>query len=213
MSGNLLSLRQAARQLGVSRRRAEAMVLSRQLPAERVGRQWVVTPDAARRAARLRPAGGRPVAPRKAWALVDGGLTAGAASGRNELDRLRRKVRPRAGHAAVSVHPGAVAGLLHHGVLGGLDAASAAGTPVETGTVHDVYLRASLAPGRLEAAGARPASDAANVHVRVVADGAWPFAAGLRTAGLWSAWLDLADREDRAADTVLDRLVGGRIRA
>jgi len=188
------------------------MVLSGRLSAERVGRQWVTTPEAVRRAAGLRSPGGRPVSPKRAWKLIDG-LPADVAGGHTGLDRLRRKVRPRANHATVYVHPGAVARLLDHGVLGGLDAAAAAGAPVDVETVHDVYLRASQAPGLLEAVGARPTVDGANVYVHVVDDEVWPFAEGHRTAGPWVAWLDLADREDRAADTLLDRLIGGRLRA
>jgi len=188
------------------------MVLNGRLLAERVGRQWVVTPEAVRRAAGLRSTGGRPVSPKKAWALIDG-LPSGVVGGRTGLDRQRRKVRPRAVHTTVYVHPGAVARLLDRGVLGGLDAAAAAGAPVDVETVHDVYLRASQASEVLEDVGARPTPDGANVHVHVVDDEAWPFAEGRRTADPWVAWLDLADREDRAADTVLDRLIGGRLRA
>lgn len=212
MSTNVLSLEQAAHQLGVSRRRVDAMVLGGRLSAQRVGRQWVVSPEAVRRAAGLRSVGGRPVGPKRAWALIEG-LPDGVVGGRSGLDRLRRKVRPRADHAMVYVHPGAMARLLGGGVLGGLDAAAAIGAPVDVGTVHDVYLKASRASELLKAVGARPTEDGANVYVHVVDDEAWPFTEGHRAAAPWVGWLDLADREDRAADAVLDRLVGGRLRA
>lgn len=209
---DLLSLDEAAERLGVSRRRAEAMVLSGQLPAERLGRQWVVSPQAVRQTAGVRSSGGRPVRPEKAWALI-AELPGASAGGPAGLDAFRRKVRPRAVHVDVYVHPGAMDVLLDGGVPGGRDAAAAAGAPVDAGVVHDLYVRRSDATELLTRVGGERTVDGANVHMHVVDDEAWPFEKGCRTAGPWVAWLDLADREDRAADTLLDRLIGGRRRA
>jgi hypothetical protein len=188
------------------------MVLSGQLPAERLGRQWVVSPGAVRRTAGVRSTGGRPVRPEKAWALIAElpGTVAGGPAG---LDAARRKVRPRAEHVDAYVHPGAIESVLNGGVLGGRDAAAAVETPVDADGVHDVYVRRSEADGLLARAGGERTVDGANVHVHVVDDEAWPFEEGCRTAGPWVGWLDLADREDRAADTLLDRLIGGRLHA
>jgi excisionase family DNA binding protein len=212
MPTDLLPLDEAARRLGVSRRRAEAMVLSGQLPAERLGRQWVVSPQAVRRTAGVRSSGGRPVRPEKAWALI-AELPDALSGGPAGLDAIRRKVRPRAEHLDVYVHPGAMDVLLDGEVLGGRDAAAAAGAPVDAGVVHDVYVRRSEAAALLARAGAERTLEGANVHVHVVDDEAWPFEEDCRTAGPWVAWLDLADREDRAAITLLDRLIGGRLHA
>jgi excisionase family DNA binding protein len=209
---DLLSLDQAAERLGVSRRRVEAMVLNGQLPAERLGRQWVVSPQAVRRTAGVRSAGGRPVRPEKAWALI-AELPGAVVRGPAGLDAARRKVRPRAEHVDVYVHPGAMGVLVDGGVVGGRDAAAAAGAPVDTDGVHDVYVRRSEVAELLARAGAERTLEGANVHVHVVDDEVWLFEDGCRTTGPWVAWLDLADREDRAADTLLDRLIGGRLRA
>ena len=212
MPSVLLSLDQAAQRLGISRRRAEALVLSGQLPAERLGWQCVVSPEAVRRATVVRGPGGRPVRPEKAWALIET-MSGGVVGGRSELDALRRKVRPRAHHLDVYVHPGTMTPLLDQGVLGGRYAAAAAGAPVDVGDMHDIYLRRSEARELLERAGGTPAPDGANLYLHVVDDGAWPFQDGCQSASPWVAWLDLADRDDRAADTVLDRLIGGRFDA
>ena len=212
MPTDLVPLDEAARRLGVSRRRAEAMVLSGQLPAERLGRQWVVSPQAVRRTAGVRSAGGRPVRPEKAWALI-GELPGPVAGGPAGLDAFRRKVRPWAEHVDVYVHAGAMDALLDAGVLGGRDAAAAVETPIDVDGVHDVYVRRSEADGLLARAGGERTADGANVHVHVVDDEAWPFEEGCRTAGPWVGWLDLADQQDRAADTLLDRLLGGRLHA
>ncbi|MGB9111890.1 MAG: hypothetical protein WCF24_04090 [Acidimicrobiales bacterium] len=98
-----------------------------------------------------------------------------------------------------------------HVVYGGRDAALHDGVPVDPGEPKDVYVKESDWLALSDRVGARPVSDGANVALHVVPDEAWPFEVGERFTSLWSAWLDLADRDDRAADTVLDRLVGGRI--
>ena len=54
-------------------------------------------------------------------------------------------------------------------------------------------------------------SMARNLHLHVVDDSAWPFAEDQRYVEGWAAWLDLADGGDRAADRLLDRLMGGRL--
>lgn len=65
---NLLSVMDAAAQLGVSERRVRAMLQSGVLDGERVGRQWMV--DAASLPASGRRAG-QPFSPRIAWALIE----------------------------------------------------------------------------------------------------------------------------------------------
>jgi hypothetical protein len=152
------------------------------------------------------------VRPAKAWGIIDrlpGQIDASVL----ELDGLRRKLRSRARHFDVYVHPGALDKLLSGGVLGGRDAAAAAGAPIDVEDEHDVYLPASEAPALLNRAEAQSTLEGANVHVHEVDDEAWPFGDGCRIAGPWAAWLDLADRQDRSAEALLDRLLGGRLHA
>ncbi len=59
---------------------------------------------------------------------------------------------------------------------------------------------------------ARRTFEGANLIFHVIEDDAWPFESQQTHADAWTAWLDLADAEDRAADPLLDRLVGGRVR-
>lgn len=112
------------------------------------------------------------------------------------------------------MHPGLLDALRHAPgvVLGGRDAAGVAGAPVDPVAI-DVYLKESAAEGALDAVGAVPAFGNANVFAHIVEDDSWPFDPGQRHVDAWVAWLDLEDRRDRAAQTLLDRLIGGRLRA
>lgn len=212
-----LTLGETARRLGVSRRRVQAMVSAGILPAEKRGAQWFVPVSALRVAEHNRdPRPGRPLAVHTTWEHIRTLSAQGpllAAGG--ELDAFRRRVRRRARHRAYYVHPGLLDELRHHQrvVLGGRDAAAAVGVPVDPGDL-DVYLADSVAEAILAEAGARPAMGGnANVFVHLVADDEWPFEPGQRHTDSWVAWLDLEDREDRAATTLLDRVIGGRARA
>jgi excisionase family DNA binding protein len=207
-------LDEAALQLGVIRRRVQALVSSGQLPAERVGFQWLVPVGAIRRyqhTSMRRP--GRPLTQAKTWGLI-ANLGRALPSTSAELDLLRRRLRPRAQHRDLYVHPGVLESLRTRQdiVLSGRDAAIAAGVPVDAGEV-DAYIRERDVDALLRALRARDTFDHANAHVHVVADEVWPFKPGQRFVTPWVAWLDLEDREDRAAVTLFERIVGRRIQA
>jgi excisionase family DNA binding protein len=205
----LLTLDEAASRLGVSRRRAQAMVTSGLLPAERRGLQWFVAAQALELVDHNRGPGGRPLSSARAWAAI-----AEPAAGGDEVDTWRRKVRPRARHRSYYIHPGLLDRLRHRPevVLGGLDAAAAAGVPVDLAAL-DVYVRAGDAAGIFEELRAREAAVDPNVFAHIVPDEAWPFGPGQHVTGDWVAWLDLEDRRHRGANALFDRLVGGRARA
>jgi hypothetical protein len=97
-------------------------------------------------------------------------------------------------------------------VLGGRAAAMDAGAAVDLGD-FDIYVKDSDAAGVLDSYGATPAVGNPNVFFHVVSDEVWPFRSGQRIADPWVGWLDLEDRQDRGAVTLLDRLLGGRLRA
>lgn len=211
-----LTLGEAARRLGVTRRRVQAMVSSGILAAEKRGAQWFVPASALRATEHTRdPRPGRPLTARTAWEYI-GSLSAEgprfAATGK--LDTFRKRVRHRAKHRAYYVHPGLLEELRQHPgvVLGGRDAAATAGVPVDPGDI-DIYLAGSDADTILGQVGARPAVGKANVFAHVVPDDVWPFSPDQCHADPWVAWLDLEDRQDRSAITLLDRLIGGRARA
>ena len=87
-----------------------------------------------------------------------------------------------------------------------------AGAAVDLGDL-DIYVKGSDATGVLDSYGATPAVGNPNTFFHIVSDDAWPFRSGQRVADPWVGWLDLEDRQDRGAVTLLDRLLGGRIRA
>lgn len=201
--------------MGVSRRRAQALVSSGQLPAQKLGAQWVVPTQAIRtytHTAVRRP--GRPLSQPGAWAEISQLIEHPPRTSR-ELDEQRRRVRPRARHLEYYVHPGVLGSVRNHPqvVLSGRDAAQAAGVPVDPNDV-DAYVRARDLGPMVQHLRGRSVAEDANLHLHVIADDVpWPFGTGDRYAPGWVAWLDLEDREDRAAVTLLDRLLGGRLRA
>ena len=213
MSSDLLSVAEAGKILGVSRRRAEALVLSGALPAQRVGSQWVIRGTALRQAEHnLWREAGRPMSQKTAWARLDHEPSFAQPS-RSELDRSRRRLRARAEHVSLFVHPREIekGTFFHVGVLGGRYAAIAHGVPIDEDGIVDLYLRSSERKNLLNRASGRIVSDSANLILHIIDDDCWPFEEQVRVVSPRVAWLDLADRNDRAADTLLDRLVGGRV--
>jgi hypothetical protein len=87
------------------------------------------------------------------------------------------------------------------------------GVPVDDGGEMGVYLTRSNLDSVVSRFALSPARQGHNLQLHVVDDDAWPFDEQQRVVPLWVAWLDLADDDDRAADTVLDRLLGGRLTA
>jgi excisionase family DNA binding protein len=210
LSEGLLSVQGAAARLGVHRSRVEALILAGALPAQRVGSQWLLDGREVDLYDQVRPRRrGRLLSAAAAWARINEPVLE-----RSALDDERRELRSRSSHEPVYLHPG----VLREAVddrsvrLGGRDAAIHAGAPLDDG-VHDVYLPASVAPGWSERFRARPDRSQPNVWLHVVPDVAWTAVPEARHLGLFVAWLDLADRFDRGADVVLDRLTGGRARA
>ena len=213
MPGDLLTLAEAAARLGVSRRRAQALVRSRQLPAERIGHQWIVSAASVRAVDRnMWREPGRPMAQASAWALFDHGKLLSDLTDPADLDRVRRRLRARARHLEFYVHPSLLRRLHEDSrlVMGGRSAAGQLGVPVDEGGAVDSYVRASHEHLLLRELAPREVVEGANLHLHVVNDAAWPFADEQRYADGWVAWLDLADGQDRAADALLERLKGGQ---
>lgn len=97
-------------------------------------------------------------------------------------------------------------------ILGGRTAAQVAGVPIDDSVAFDVYVRASAFEELIRESGAQRVNEGANLNVHVIEDEQWPFEPDQRVVSPWVAWLDLADSQDRAADTLLDRIAGGRVR-
>jgi excisionase family DNA binding protein len=215
MPGPRYSLSEAASYLGVTHERAYALLKAGQLPGERRGSQWTVPVSALRHLEHNMWRGaGRPLAQSSAWKLLSARLPSWSSGDLLELDGLRRRLRARSSHAEVHL----ASGLLdrfrqdERVVLGGRDAAVEF-APVDPLDSVDAYVRRSDIDGLLDSYVMREVPEEANVHLHVVDDAQWPFGDGARSVEPWVAWLDLADAQDRAADTLLDRLVGGRVLA
>ena len=198
------------------RSRVEALILAGALTATKSGSQWVLGRGELDRYDNVRPRRrGRPLGASMAWARIGRPDVLMRRRDPGSLDADRRDLRARAVHEALSVHPGVLGeGLDDPEVrLGGRDAAIDAGAPLDPDGVHDVYLPARLAQRWRTLLRARLERDQPNVWLHVVPDDAWVEVPPHRHLWLVVAWLDLADRLDRGADVVLDRLGGGRARA
>ncbi len=181
----------------------------------RLGHQWVVAPPVLEQFENLRlRRPGRPLGSRSCWekirAVEEGALRVHPAN----MDVFRRQVRNRSLSKQVFVHHSMALELSLNPavVLGGADAAIAAGTPLDDPRVRDLYVRCADLDTLISGAFAR-AEIGGNVVVHAVTDVAWPFAPDEKHTGLLVAWLDLADRLERGADLLADRLIGGRVRA
>jgi hypothetical protein len=130
------------------------------------------------------------------------------------MDAFRRQVRKRATNRRLYVHRSEVQALTTDPavVIGGAGAAIAEGVPLDAPEICDLYSRLSAVDGLLARTKASEDREG-NIIVHAVIDREWPFRPEDRYGGLWVAWLDLADRLDRSADLLADRLVGGRHRA
>lgn len=192
------------------------MVQAGQIPANRLGWQWAIPVECLRAFENngLRSAG-RPLSEVSSWRIIRKGLGAHQRSGKDELDRLRRRLRSRACHIDCYVHPGLLKRVEkdQRGVVGGRLAASDVGAPVESSDSLDVYIREEERFSFEKDYAVHPTFVGANLFLHVVGSEAWPFEQNCRFVDGFVAWLDLADRQDRAADTLLDRLVGGRLHA
>jgi excisionase family DNA binding protein len=208
MPGDLLTLREAAERLGVSTRRARALVEHQQLQAQKLGRQWLVSADAVRQAQRSRQDRGRPIRPGTAWSSIE--ELPGILWGEVDVDSIRRRLLPRARHVDMYIHPGLLKGITEKCVLGGRGAAALKDMPFDEGALCDLYIKESELGALVRESKAREVLDSANVRFHIVRDDLWPFKPIDRAVNLWVAWLDLADRDDRAADSLLERLIGGR---
>lgn len=209
-------MQEAAERLGVHRSRVEALILAGVLPATKTGSQWVLARRELDLYDNVRPhRRGRPLGASMAWARIGRSDVVLRRREPGSLDADRRDLRGRAVHESLSVHPGVLAeGLEDPEIrLGGRDAAIDAGAPLDPDGVHDAYLPARLAAAWRTGLRARPEREQPNVWLHIVPDDAWVEVEPRRHLGLFVAWLDLADRLDRGADVVLDRLTGGRARA
>jgi excisionase family DNA binding protein len=230
-----ITVRDAAERLGVSEPRVRQLLASGDLAGRRLGRAWLVSADSV---AKMQERGarppGRPLGPRRAWALLD--LLAGgdaawlASSARSQLRarlhglagaapaQWRAALRGRSEVLSCRAHPAAISRLAgHEGVL-------AAGLAVLEGRSFDLviaghpidqaYVDPALWPGLSAALAIRPAGPdqagvASNLTVFLPRI-AWPFRGRreLPDSVLAADLIDSADpRAVRAGAQRLDELL------
>lgn len=222
-----VALREAAERIGVSQRRARAMIAAGQLEAEKVGGRWVVDPESLDRVAAARRRDGPPWSPLLAWTYLlyrDGdphaldGLSrvsrhrvrqrAGAPLALDELAVLAaRRAKPWRCHA----HPSVVDELREAGVASGLSAAEALGVGlgVRSGEHADVYLPSSRAQGLVDELALSPARGTqVNAIVRAVPEQSWRLD-HRRIAPVLAVALDLAEHGDPRSREAAERLAAG----
>ena len=219
-SYDMMLLDQVSEDLGISRRRAQALARSGELRAKRLGSMWVVDPEDLAEY-KLRRRSGRPVSPAVAWHIL--GLLSGVESpdmdrvvafrarqhllGDSIVAKLRRSRRY--SRDLWRVLPSDVEVVLGEGVLTGAAAADRSWFDVVAPAARPV---AYLAPSRIEEIRLRlgPLEDSADPNVEVLNSvEPWVLQAGERAPDAVVAadlLLDPDPRVRRAAEHHLDSL-------
>jgi excisionase family DNA binding protein len=210
---NLLSVPQAAGQLGISPRRVRQLLDAGELSGHRIGTHVVVDAASVARRLAVPPQVGRPASPRLAWAAIAALSPADAPELTDRLLRHRlarllrdahqpddwvRLARRRARLKRYWAHPGIVEALLAEPALsvGGARAAAAAGLRVSPGDEAVAYVAAE-ALGAVEKRYRLQEDAGGRVELRVVSASVRAFAPRPGVpAPLGAGVLDMAESED-----------------
>lgn len=197
------SVNEAAKVLGISPRRVRALAASREIPARRLGRAWVIELDPS---APPRPPGRR-LSARSAWGALGLGEEGLSRSERQRAHERREKLADlppdalarRADVHRLLAHPAALRRLAEDPriVLGGVSAAAHHGADVIGVDRLEGYVRADDLERLWREHALRPPDqgDVANVVLRVPAR-VWPFAPGERYAPRLVVIADLREAGD-----------------
>jgi hypothetical protein len=222
---DMLSLAEAAGQLGIGPSRARALAAAGALPAAKIGKQWVIDPAAVAERNRIAHGAGRPFEPKNAWGLLS--LASGEEPEWLEPKvswRLRQSLKlgglggliPRLGRRArieiFQAHPGEIKHVLRDPALvrSGVSASASLGLDLVSGAEADGYVRESeVERFKREHALRNSWLGEANVIVRVVPDEHWHLPAGSEAPAAAVA-VDLAEdpdpRSHQAGESLLNRL-------
>lgn len=214
MPGRSLTVREAADRLGVGPVAVRQHIASGRLPAVKHGRDWWLEERAVERMARQRPAGGRPLSPAMAWAVVllASGQEAAAkgAAGRDRywsrahawlrehpLREHASRLRARAKLEEFDAHPSELSRILDRpDVLAtGISAGDAIGL---IGNASAVELYAPVSHRRAIIEAHALASGPGPVRIRWVPDEVWPHLVrdGDRRAPRIAVLLDLLESDE-----------------
>ncbi|MFT6290729.1 MAG: excisionase family DNA binding protein [Ilumatobacter sp.] len=204
----LLSVADAAVELGVSARRVRQLLASGEMDGQQLGRSWVIDGAAINR---LRPKRvGRPWSAASAWAVLE--LAAGRdpelapversrARKRladNGLDGLVDQLRSRSARGEMYAHPSALDRVCdERGVVrSGVSALNAYDVDLIASDEAEVYVCSSKVAGLIDRYALDPHADRPNLIIRVVDDDVWPFDAGANVAPWSVVAVDLLDAND-----------------
>lgn len=226
-----IAVSEAARRLKLDESRVRQLLRSGSLAGRLVGSRWLVDAvDVARLTGQVRR-GGRPLAPARAWALLD--LLAGGSAewlkpaARSQVravlrslaagadgDRWRALLAARSSVHRCWAHPAAIERLVREPrvLVGGPQRAVRAGLDlvVVDGGLSDLYVAAELWPSLAARYRVRDRASQPNLLVRVP-QGMWPFAEEVSPEALAADLLDSA--ESRAVDAAATFLNAGGARA
>ncbi len=223
----LLSISDAAKELGLNPSRVRALVAAGDIEGERVGGRWLVERnEVLRRRRQVHVSDGRPLEPRNAWGLIfiaSGDLAPWLAPpARWRLKKALaheglEKLAPRLRKRAAAGHFHAVRGELSHiledrrVVRSGASAAGAHDLPLVSGEEVDAYVRDKDLEKLKRRHALHPASEEeANVVLRSVPSESWFFEVDEVVAPLVAVALDLAgdpdSRSQRIGNQVLRKL-------
>lgn len=193
--------------LGVNEARVRQLVEAGDLPARKVGRQWLIEADDLERFRRLPRSEGRPYGARMAWGLLDL-VSGGEAQWLDRFERskakrrlvenrlvdlvprLRRRCEPHRFYA----HPGVVEALGDEVVRSGVSAAAEHGLDIVAHDEVEGYVQQHELAGLVERYKLQPPDGMVNVMLRAVGD-PWPFGAE-QVAPLVVVGLDLCEADD-----------------
>lgn len=207
---DLLSVAEAAAQLGVGPQQVRQLIRSGELEAERLGHAYLVPADAVERRASRHSPPGRRFAPANAWALLsiadgrgapwlsaDDRWRAKRHLARQPLERLRPRLVDRAKVVRLRAHPSLLGRLRDDPalMLSGLSAARALRLGlVGVGDEVDAYVDSSGFPAIVRRYRLRPSRDS-NVVLRVIPPIGWASLPG-RIAPAPAVALDLLDHPE-----------------
>jgi hypothetical protein len=220
----LISVPDAADALGLSPARVRLLAANGGLPAQKIGGRWLVERGGVEKRRSRGSAGGRPFAPRNAWAVL--GLASGDEVAVDPVvrSRLRRalaleglgslalRLERRAEVHHYSGHPGEIRHILtdERLVASGVSAAQEIGLDLMSGLEADGYVRDLDLSGfiRDHALFSAAAVDA-NVVLRVVPGDVWAdFLKGRPHASEAAIGLDLAEDADSRSQVAGKKLLG-----
>lgn len=223
----LLSISDAAKELGLNPSRVRALVAAGDIEGALVGGRWLIErSDVLRRQRHGQVADGRPLEPRNAWGLIF--MASGEeapwlgpparwrlkkALAHEGLENLAPRLRKRAAADCLHAVRGELPRILEDDrvVRSGISAAGAHGLPIVSAEEVDAYVRDKDLEKLKRRHALHPArEEEANVILRSVPSESWFFDAGESVAPLAAVGLDLANdpdsRSQRIGKQVLRRL-------